>query len=141
MMRTLRIGVLVGGRVCPLAKRNPIVERIGHGQLRHAPFLRLQAGAVVAIFLVVQLAMQGLNAGHIDINDRARRAVSVVLAQIDGKSCSGNLHEHRRIRLEAVLSFDLEAEKVEVEFARLLQRENPENRDGALKLDRHRGPP
>src|SRR4051794_30856296 len=94
---------LVGDRVCPLAKRDPIVERIGYRQLRHAPVLLLQPGPIVAIFLVDQLAMQGLNAGHVNINDRTRRAVTVVLAKIDCKPASGDLHEYRRIRLEAVL--------------------------------------
>src|SRR6266404_821398 len=130
-----------GGRLGPLAKCNAIVERVTHGQFRHSPFLLQEVGTVVAIFLVIQFPMQLSDTGHIDICDGAGRAIAVVLAEIDRQVVSLNLYEDRCSRFETMLPIDLEAQKIEVKFARLFQRKNPENWDGALELYRHCFPP
>ena len=43
--------------------------------------------------------------------------------------------------VEAVLSLDLEAQKVDIELPRLFQRKDAEGRDNTLEFNRHGKPP
>src|SRR4029079_1916268 len=103
----------------------------------HAPLLLLETGMVVAIVLFVELAVQVPDASHVHIDARARRAVAVMLGQVQLQLAARYLHVDRRVRRKTVLPLDLAAEKIHIELKGLLQRENPEDRDGAFELDSH----
>src|SRR5690606_11052735 len=78
---------------------------------------------------------------QLDENDRARRAITVVLAQMKLEAAERDLHVERHIRFEAVLPVEREAEKAKIEVPRLLHIEYPEDRDDALNFHAALRPP
>jgi len=66
-----------------LAEANAIVEWVDDRHLHHSPFHLLETWPVMPIFFVVELAMQGRDLSHIDINDGTRGTVAVMLAQME----------------------------------------------------------
>src|SRR5262249_3986358 len=137
--RRARPALLWRGRACfdRLAEADAIAERVDHRHLPHSPFHLLEARPVVAIFFFLYLPTEVREVGHIDIRGGSRRTVAMVLAQMQHQLAAGDLHVDGSARLGAILPIDLAAEKIEVELARLFQRENPENRHHALELDCH----
>src|SRR6516164_6716305 len=120
-----------------LAEANAIVEWVDDRHLHHSPFHLLETWPVMPIFFVVELAMQGRDLSHIDINDgnpgyRRRDARSN-----GAPTHREDLHVYRSARLDAMLPIDLAAEEIDVKLTGLFQRENPENRGDALKFNCH----
>jgi hypothetical protein len=100
----------------------------------------LQAGAVVSVILGIQFTMQVFDAVHIHIGERTGRAVTVMLAEVKSEPGARYLHIDREIGRETMLPIDLETEKIEVEFSRLIQRKDAENGDNATELNCHNEP-
>jgi hypothetical protein len=61
-----------------------------------------------------------------------------MLAQVKRQTVTRDLHVDRKVRLETMLPIDLEAEKIEIELASLVDRENAEDGHNAAELDCHR---
>src|SRR6186713_1196723 len=61
-----------------------------------------------------------------------------MLAQMKRQAVTRDLHVNRKVRLETMLPIHLEAEKIEIELASLVDRENAEDGHNAAELDCHR---
>jgi hypothetical protein len=72
----------------------------------------------------------GLELVDADANVRTRRAVAVVLGEVEHAVAPRDLHVDRRVWLEAVLPVDPEAEPIDVEGARLRLIEDAQDGDG-----------
>ena len=60
-----------------------------------------------------------------------------MLAQVQNQIASRDLHVERRRFVKAVFPIDREAEEVKIELFRFVDRENPQDRNHAFKLDSH----
>lgn len=78
--------------------------------------------------------MESVEPDHVDKHHGPWRAVAMVLAEVQAHSAARHLHVERRMGLETVLPVDREAEEINVELARLLNREDAEHRDDALDV-------
>ncbi len=72
---------------------------------------------------------------HPDV--RAGRTVAVMFGQVEDEAGPRDAHVEGQVRREAVFEGNLETEPAEVEFARLLLREDAQNRDCAAEARRH----
>jgi hypothetical protein len=102
-----------------LAKADQIPEWVDRAGLQRAPWRLFKAGPHVAIGLRADLAMEFLDAAHHRAQPRARRAITVVLAQVQDQVAARHLAVERRVVVKAVIPIDLEAEKALVEFVGL----------------------
>ena len=95
----------------------------------------------MAIVLVAELAVQVLHAGHRDIGVRARGGIAVMLAKTNGEAAPRHLHKERGVGTEARVPVELEAEKIEIELTRLLERKNTEKSEWHTQIGLSCDPP
>src|ERR1700677_389206 len=127
--------------VDPLAKADEIPERVDRPGLQRAPWRLLKTRPHVAIILRADLAMEFLDAAHHHPQPRARRAITVVLAQVQDEVAARYLAVERRVVVEAVIPVDLEAEEALIELVRLGDVEDAQDRHDADELNGHRVAP
>ena len=74
---------------------------------------------------------------RLDVHDRSRSAVAVVLGQMKDQIGARHLHVERQRFLETVLPVDGESQVVDVELLRLGNVEDSKDRDHAPEAHRH----
>src|SRR6185437_1503727 len=88
-----------------------------------------------AAALRLQLRVEGVQAGYVDEDRRTRRAVAVVLGQVQPDAAPRDLHVEREARLEAMFPVDAEAQQVDVEGLGLGDVEDAQDGRGPLEGD------
>jgi hypothetical protein len=96
-----------------LAKADAIPKWVDDRHLHHAPFHLLERWAIMPIPTLIEFSMECGDARHVDIRDRARRTVAVVLAKMNDQGVTRDLHIGGGIRLGAILPIDLASQKID----------------------------
>jgi hypothetical protein len=102
-----------------LAKADQIAERVDRAHLQRAPRRPFEAGTHVAILFGADLAVEFFDAAHHHAQPRARRAVAMVLAEVQDQVAARHLAVKRSVVVEAMIPVDLEAEKAQIELVGL----------------------
>ena len=122
------------------AETDAVAERIGDGHLGLGPVAALDPRTEIAIAPGADLRMIVPHPAHADIGRRSGTGIAVMLAQMQHHRPPRHLHVKRHIRLEPVLPVERESEEVEVEFTRLLDRKDAEDRYRRGESQGHGGP-
>lgn len=101
-----------------ILRRCPVSERVR--PLQHvAPGSPLDPGPGVAVLLVDQFPVIGMDTPHRYEHRRAGAGIAVMLEQVQPQTGAGDFHVERHARLEPVVEPGLEPEGGAVELARL----------------------